>query len=56
MNDELNKVEDVKTALMYEGEDEEKYMEQYEENTKFFAGQLPAIVQEFQKDATNVAH
>ena len=56
MNDELTKVEDVKTALMYEGEDEEKYMEQYEENTKFFAGQLPAIVQEFQKDATNVAH
>ena len=33
MSDELIKVEDVKTALMYEGENEEKYMEQYEEIT-----------------------
>ena len=49
-------IEENRTALMYEGEDEEKYMEIYEENTQAFTGQLPAIVQEFQKDATNVAH
>ena len=48
--------EETRTSQMYEGEDEEKYMEIYEENTQAFAGTLPRIVQEFQKDAVNVAH
>ena len=49
-------IEENTTALMYEGEDEDRYMETYEENTQAFTGTLPRIVQEFQTDACNVAH
>ena len=48
--------EDMRTSQMYEGEDEERYIQQFEENTQALKGNLPRIVQEFQKDAVNVAH
>jgi len=56
MNYDERAAEEAHTQAMYDNENEEEYMKEYEENLATVSGALPEVVKSFQKDATNVAH